>query len=125
MEMKPELSLSGQTLREALDAVRALLNKLDRQEALANAVQIVSVVARTYEAMVKTGEVGKNGKGARGHIAKKRAKSRAGLIYGRIQSGKTRGMITSAALAFYNKFRVVVDVTRNNKRPLRQQHKAA
>jgi Z1 domain len=120
--MKLKLNLNGQTLRQALDAVRPLLNKLDRQEALANAEQIVSVIARTYETRVKTGEVGKNGKGSKGKIAKKSAKSRAGLIYGRIQSGKTRAMITSAALAFDNKFRVVVVVTSNNNRLVRQTH---
>ena len=120
--MKPRLKLTGETLREALDAVRPPLNASDRREAQANAEQIVSVIARTYEARVKRGEVGKNGKGARGQIPKTNAKSRAGLIYGRIQSGKTRAMITSAALAFDNKFRVVVVVTSNNNRLVLQTH---
>jgi hypothetical protein len=122
MKTKLKLNLNGQTLREALDAVRPPLNKSDREEARGNATQIVSIIARTYEARVKTGEVGKNGKGARGQIAKKGDKSRAGLIYGRIQSGKTRAMITSAALAFDNKFRVVVVVTSNNNRLVLQTH---
>jgi hypothetical protein len=120
--MKPKLNLGGQTLHESLGDVRPPLNKADRQEALRNAEQIVSIIARTYEARVKKGEVGKNGKGARGQIAKKGDKSRAGLIYGRIQSGKTRAMITSAALAFDNKFRVVVVVTSNNNRLVLQTH---
>jgi hypothetical protein len=120
--MRLKLNLGGPTLREALDAVRPQLSESDRQEALANAEQIVSVISRTYETRVKTGEVGKNGKGPTGRLAKKSAKSRAGLIYGRIQSGKTRAMITSAALAFDNKFRVVVVVTSNNNRLVRQTH---
>jgi hypothetical protein len=120
--MKLKLNLSGQTLREALAAVRPPLSTSDRKEALRNAEQIISIIARTYEARVKKGEVGKNGKGARGRIAKKGDKSRAGLIYGRIQSGKTRAMITSAALAFDNGFRVVVVVTSNNNRLVVQTH---
>jgi hypothetical protein len=120
--MKLKLKLNGQTLCEALDAVRPKLNKSERKEALSNAEQIVSIIARTYDAKVKTGEVGKSGKGARGQIAKKSDKSCAGLIYGRIQSGKTRAMITSAALAFDNKFRVVAVVTSNNNRLVGQTH---
>ena len=120
--MKPKLNLKGGTLREALRALRPPLNKSEAREALQNAEQIVSIIARTYEASVKAGEVGNNGKGAKGRIPKKSDRTRAGLIYGRIQSGKTRAMITSAALAFDNKFRVVVVVTSNNNRLVLQTH---
>lgn len=37
-----------------------------------------------------------------------------GLLYGRIQSGKTLGMITTAALAMDNGFRIVVVLTSDN-----------
>jgi hypothetical protein len=48
--------------------------------------------------------------------------SRTGLVYGRIQSGKTRAMITSTALAFDNRFRVVIVITSNNNRLVDQTH---
>lgn len=110
------LNLKGQNLKEALDAIKPRLNGSGRQEATTNAAQIVSAIVKTYEKAVKSGEVGQAGSGPTGQLAKNRNSSRTGLVYGRIQSGKTRAMITSAALAFDNKFRVVVVITSNNNR---------
>lgn len=122
MKRKVKLELAGQTLREALQAILPRLTEGDRQEAIDNAKQIVGVIAKTYQSKVKSGEVGRSGKGAKGKIDKKNYRSRAGLIYGRIQSGKTRAMITSSALAFDNKFRVVIVMTSNNNRLVGQTH---
>src|SRR6202158_5152962 len=116
------LTLKGQNLREALDAIRPPLSAGGRPEATDNAAQIVSAIVNTYEAEVKSGEVGKNGRGPKGQIGKSNDSSRTGLVYGRIQSGKTRAMITSTALAFDNKFRVVVVITHNNNRLVDQTH---
>jgi hypothetical protein len=46
----------------------------------------------------------------------------AGLVYGRIQSGKTRAMIASTALAFDNQFRVAVVMTSNINDLVSQTH---
>ncbi|SRR6266478_252039 len=116
------LNLEGQNLKEALDAIKPRLSGSGRQEAKANAAQIVSAVVKTYEAGVKSGEVGQTGTGPAGQVAKNGDASRTGLVYGRIQSGKTRAMITSTALAFDNGFRVVVVVTSNNNRLVDQTH---
>lgn len=45
-----------------------------------------------------------------------------GLVYGRIQSGKTRAMIASTAMAFDNKFRVSVVMTSNINDLVAQTH---
>src|ERR1700687_35392 len=116
------LTLKGQNLREALDAIRPPLSAGGRREATDNAAQIVSAIVNTYEAEVKSGVVGENGAGPKGQIGKSNDSSRTGLVYGRIQSGKTRAMITSTALAFDNKFRVVVVITTNNNRLVDQTH---
>lgn len=45
-----------------------------------------------------------------------------GLVYGRIQSGKTRAMIASTAMAFDNKFRIAVVMTSNINDLVAQTH---
>jgi len=45
-----------------------------------------------------------------------------GLVYGRIQSGKTRAMIASTALAFDNRFRIAVVLTSNINDLVSQTH---
>lgn len=45
-----------------------------------------------------------------------------GLVYGRIQSGKTRAMIASTALAFDNQFRIAVVMTSNINDLVAQTH---
>lgn len=116
------LDLKGQSLREALDAIRPPLTASGKQEATDNASQIISAIVKTYEQDIAKGEVGKSGTGPKGQVARANDSSRTGLVYGRIQSGKTRAMITSSALAFDNKFRVVVVITTNNNRLVDQTH---
>jgi Z1 domain len=115
------IEANGKNLREALDAIRPSLAPAGRREASDNAAQIVSAIVKTYEAEVKSGEVGKNGAGPKGAVGKNDS-SPTGLVYGRIQSGKTRAMITSTALAFDNQFRVVVVITTDNNRLVDQTH---
>ncbi len=110
------LNLEGQNLKEALDAIKPKLNILGKKDTIKNASQIVSAIVKTYEEKVKAGEVGANGKGPIGQLEQTSSTSPTGLVYGRIQSGKTRAMITSAALAFDNKFQIVVVITTNNNR---------
>jgi hypothetical protein len=116
------LNLNGQNLNEALDAIRPGLTPVGIEDARADADQIVSAIVKAYDKRVRKGEVGKDGRGPAGHVTGSNDPSRTGLIYGRIQSGKTRAMITSTALAFDNKFRVVVVITSNNNRLVGQTH---
>src|SRR3989344_4669805 len=114
------LNLNGQNLKEALDAIKPKLDTASRKNTTKNANQIVSAIVKTYDKKVKTGEVGKNGTGPAGIVRQSNDVAHTGLVYGRIQSGKTRAMITSAALAFDNKFQVIVVITSNNNRLVAQ-----
>jgi len=116
------LNLTGQNLKETLDAIKPKLNSASRKDTTKNADQIVSAIVKTYDEKVKTGEVGKNGVGPTGTVQQSNDAAHTGLVYGRIQSGKTRAMITSTALAFDNKFQVVVVITSNNNRLVGQTH---
>ncbi len=112
------LKLDGNNLKEALKAITPQLDAAGAEEATQNAKQIVLAIVNTYDSKVKAGEVGSSGTGPVGDLTNEGFCT--GLVYGRIQSGKTRAMITSAALAFDNKFRIVVVITSNNNRLVEQ-----
>ena len=116
------LNLDGQNLKDTLDAIRPRLNANSKKEATENASQIVSAIVKTYEEQIKAGEVGREGSGSVGEVQQSSGSSRTGLVYGMIQSGKTRAMIISTAVAFDNKFQIVVVVTTNNNRLVGQTH---
>ena len=77
-----------------------------------NATNIVKAIIAAYGApvVVKTG------------LPKIPTKPVTGLVYGRIQSGKTRAMIASTALAFDNGFRISVVMTSNINDLVSQTH---
>ncbi len=95
----------------------------EEKNARANAESIVSEVIKAYETNIAVGHVGPTASGipsglstpARGHAL-------TGLVYGRIQSGKTRAMIASTAMAFDNGFRIVVVLTSNINDLVTQTH---
>ena len=60
-----------------------------------NASNIIQKVVEAYNEDIGDGHVGKDGKGIPPTF-RKRTPGPNGLIYGRIQSGKTRAMITTA-----------------------------
>jgi hypothetical protein len=76
-----------------------------------DALTLLEDAIRAYDAGVASGEVGSGGSGrvAAGAPAPERCPT--GLLYGRIQSGKTVAMITFTAAALDNGFRVVVVLT--------------
>jgi Z1 domain len=92
---------------DALDLVDA-----QRQDTVRNASDIVSAVTASYGVPPAT------------DVAAAPVPNRAptGLVYGRIQSGKTRAMIASTALAFDNGFRVSVVLTSNINDLVSQTH---
>jgi Z1 domain len=77
-----------------------------------NATSITNAVMRAY------------GIGADGNIEPARIPPRpvTGLVYGRIQSGKTRAMIASTAMAFDNRFKISVVMTSNINDLVSQTH---
>ncbi len=93
----PRLGLPG----ESLAAIRE------------QSIQLLSQVVHTYKRDVAAGEVGMDGSGVASGKVSKQGFGPTGLMYGRIQSGKTAAMITFSALALDNKFRIIVVLTTN------------
>lgn len=84
------------------------------QRAREQAIGILEEVLRTYTADVAAGEVGAQGTGMASEADPPSGECPTGLLYGRIQSGKTLAMITFSALALDNGFRVIVVLTSDN-----------
>lgn len=76
-------------------------------------------ILTTYDASVAKGEVGPTGSG-KASSAPPLDRPATGLLYGRVQSGKTLTMITTTAMALDNGFRVVVVLTSDNVNLVRQ-----
>lgn len=70
--------------------------------------QLMSEVTGIYSSDVAAGEVGPKGSARAGNGS---PDCPVGLLYGRVQSGKTNAMILSAAMAIDNGFRVIVVLT--------------
>src|SRR5262249_21244073 len=77
----------------------------------ADALAFLDEALRAYAANVAVGEVGANGSARATDAHPRGGRCPTGLLYGRIQSGKTVAMISFAAAALDNGFRVVVVLT--------------
>jgi Z1 domain-containing protein len=88
------------------------LRDTQREDTIRNATDIVSAVMASYGVPP----------GADMGAAPVPNRPPTGLVYGRIQSGKTRAMIASTALAFDNGFRVSVVMTSNINDLVSQTH---
>lgn len=103
------------TRRNLVNGVRdGALPEAAADAVIAQASEFVQKVVDAYDADVRAGEVGRDGSGQAGDAAPTAGRCPTGLLYGRVQSGKTAGMIAATALALDNGFRVVVIVTANN-----------
>lgn len=100
----------GPYFTRTLDALG--LRDLQREDSVRNASDIVSAILASY-GVPPAADVS---------IAPVPNRPPAGLVYGRIQSGKTRAMITSTALAFDNGFRVSIVMTSNINDLVSQTH---
>lgn len=98
------------------DTIQALKLPADEEEAARrNAEKIVGKIVAAYEENLGPGHLGTGSSGIRSSFSPSGVDPHllTGLVYGRIQSGKTRAMIASTAMAFDNGFRVVVVLTSN------------
>src|SRR5262245_44691058 len=76
-----------------------------------DALGLLEDVLEAYEKNVARGEVGAGASGRAGEAAPINGRCPTGLLYGRIQSGKTVAMIAFTAAALDNGFRVAVVLT--------------
>jgi hypothetical protein len=83
------------------------------ERARVQAAQLLEDLVGAYATDVADGEVGTEGTAIASSEPPKAGESPTGLLYGRVQSGKTLAMITSVAMAIDNGFRVIVVHTTN------------
>lgn len=76
-----------------------------------DALALLAKVVDAYESQVAASEVGANGTAEASAAQPIAGRCPTGLLYGRVQSGKTVAMITFCAAAIDNGFRVVVVLT--------------
>jgi hypothetical protein len=82
-----------------------------------DALDLLGLIVGTYTKEVAAREVGADGEGV---LHEPTERSCTGLLYGRIQSGKTVAMIGLVAAAIDNGFRVIVVLTSDNVKLVRQ-----
>jgi len=112
------------TARTKLNLVRGIRGKpLSAKAVDAIAEQahaLIEKAAGRYELEVARGEVGQGGTATASADPPAAGRGPTGLLYGRVQSGKTAAMTLASAIALDNGFRVVVVVTANNIALVRQ-----
>jgi hypothetical protein len=84
------------------------------------AADVLGSIVESYDLYVAAGEVGADGQHRASANPPRRDRCPTGLLYGRVQSGKTAAMIVTSALAIDNGFRVIVVLTSNNVKLVRQ-----
>lgn len=105
---KPADIKPGNHFGQALSVIDA--DDEERDNMTKSTTNILQTIVDRYEQAIGTGYVGASGSGEISGIDKE---APVGLLYGRIQSGKTRAMILTAALALDNHFRIAVILTSN------------
>ncbi len=84
------------------------------------AARFTELLVDAYDLNIARGEVGIGGTAQASDAQILSSHPPNALIYGRIQSGKTAGMVLTSALAFDNGFRVVIVLTADNVELVRQ-----
>lgn len=113
--------IDGQYFAATIKALK--LPEGEEKDAKTNAENIVRKVVDAYEANIGRDHIGADPKGIPADFVRSaHLHALNGLVYGRIQSGKTRAMIASTAMAFDNGFRIVVVLTSNINDLVMQTH---
>lgn len=111
-----EMVIDGPCLTGTLEQLESgVAAKPMPQAALAkvrqDALGLLNKVLAAYASEVAAGEVGLGGSAITGDAAPPAGRTPTGLLYGRVQSGKTVAMIAFCAAAIDNGFRVIVVLT--------------
>jgi hypothetical protein len=113
------ITTNGKFLTETIQSLGLIDDA--RTQAIQSAERIVGKIVSSYNEVIGTGHVGATGTGVPSAFSSA-GTGAIGLVYGRIQSGKTRAMITSTAMAFDNGFRIAVVMTSNINDLVSQTH---
>jgi hypothetical protein len=102
------------------ELINNLQNKIGRKEANRlkdTAIEVVENCVKVYSENFGYGDVGENSTGLVSQLYKETdpiPNGTTGIIYGRVQSGKTNATIATLALAYENKFRCFIVLTSDN-----------
>lgn len=116
----PSLIASGPCLQETIAALEAghgsgkPMPAQTLAPARAQVEEFVCKILTIYSQRVAKGEVGLNGTGKASEASPLSGSCPTGLLYGRIQSGKTLAMTLLSALALDNGFKIIVLLTSDN-----------
>jgi Z1 domain-containing protein len=84
------------------------------------AIEVLGEVIASYQKDIALGEVGARGSARASPAPPSAGNCPTGLLYGRVQSGKTNAMIVTSALALDNGFRIIVVLTSDNRKLVSQ-----
>ncbi|HEY9674805.1 MAG TPA: Z1 domain-containing protein [Waterburya sp.] len=114
------IKIDGYCINKFIDRVRSKIGETAAEQLKQTAVEVVQNCVDVYSKTFGSGDVGSKGTG----IVSKPYKSQnkddkipdgtTGLIYGKVQSGKTNTTITTLALAQANQFRCFIVLTSDN-----------
>lgn len=115
----PQIVVDGRVLKGTLSNLKEGVGARPMSEAAiakvrTDAIGLLEKVVRIYSAEVAPGEVGAESTGKATAKAPLKKGGPTGLLYGRVQSGKTVAMITFTAAAIDNGFKVIVVLTSDN-----------
>ncbi len=110
------IETSGPCIDEYLVVVREKMGVRAAESTQNTAIDVVSKCVAAYAAQFGQGEVGAGGSGKvkKGATTSTEIPPTTGLIYGKVQSGKTNASMATVALALANGFRVFVVLTSDN-----------
>lgn len=108
--------VSSQCFNEVIEELKRKTSPASAQQTKRKAVEVVLNAIKAYERTFGYGDVGVRGSGgvASPYTGNRVASQVNGLLYGRVQSGKTNASIATVALASGNGFRCFVVLTSDN-----------
>lgn len=109
----PEIVTDGPCLSGTLENLSDRFSPSAIDKARVQATRLLEDVVANFEKHVAAGEVGAKGTAKASSAAPLAGQSPTGLLYGRVQSGKTNAMLLFSGLAIDNGFRVIVVLTTN------------
>lgn len=104
----------GACLDAFIEVLEAEIKKPSALATKETAVRVVSKAVNVYQGVFGGHDVGAEGTGCVTNSAKGIADGTTGLLYGKVQSGKTNATIATIALALANKFRCFIVLTSDN-----------
>ncbi len=111
------IKTQGKCIDRLISSIEKKLGSQEAEKLKNTAIEIVQNCVKVYSDNFGSGDVGENGTGLVSQIYKGEKSipdGTTGLIYGRVQSGKTNTTIASLALAYENNFRCFIVLTSDN-----------